>query len=426
MADSTTSGSRGPRDQPSRSRGMDSSLRIGVIADDLTGAADGGVQLARAGYRTAVAFLGEPIAADGAGLDAVVADTDSRAVAAAAARARVRDATRAVAAAPILLKKIDSTLRGAIGDEVHAALDAAGRRLAVVAPAFPAAGRTTEAGVQLVDGAPVHRTRFATDPVSPVRESHLPTLLGGNGLGETRHVGAGDAAALADALGRARCVVADARTDADLEAIVRAVPDPSDVLWVGSAGLARALAAVHPGPGLPAEEPADEAEPRVLVVSGSANDVARDQVRRLVASGIPGAGLSLPALGGGATEACAALAARALRDAPACVVHPVGGGDGPDLPARIAAALGDVAERLSANGDVTALVLTGGETAVTVARRLGATGLRVQTELEPGVPVGRLLGPRPYRVVTKAGGFGSPEVLRRACEALAASERSGA
>jgi uncharacterized protein YgbK (DUF1537 family) len=385
---------------------MDAALRIGVVADDLTGAADGGVQLARAGYRTAVAFHGEQLSAEG--VDALVAATDSRGAGRGVAVSRVRDATRALAAAPILLKKIDSTLRGALAAEIAAALEASGRRTAIVAPAFPAAGRTTEGGVQHVDGEPVHRTRFADDPVSPVREAHLPTLLAGEGVTD------------------GRCVVADARTDADLEAIVRAVADPADVLWVGSAGLARALAAVHPGPGVATEEPAGEPEARVLVVAGSANDVAREQVRRLVAAGVPAAGLSVAALGGGAAEACAALAARALRDGGACVVHPAGAGDGPDLSRRIADALGAVAERLAGADLVTALVLTGGDTAVTVARRLGATGLRVDDELEPGVPVGRLLGPRPYRVVTKAGGFGSPDVLHAACEALAARPRSAA
>jgi uncharacterized protein YgbK (DUF1537 family) len=403
-----------------------SPFTIGVVADDLTGAADGGVQLARAGYRTAVAFHGESVARDGAGLDAIVLDTDSRALAADSAGARVRDAMRAVAAAPIVLKKIDSTLRGHVGAEVAAALDASGRRVAVVAPAFPAEGRTTGGGVQLLDGEPVDRTRFARDPVSPVREAHLPTLLAGDGLDDVRHVRAGDAAGLAEAIGRARCVVADADADADLEAVVRAVADPADVLWVGSAGLARALGAVHPGAGLAVEAPGDESDACVLVIAGSANDIAREQVERLVASGVPAAGLSLPALGAGASEACAALAARALRDARACVVHPVGEGEGPDLPRRIAAALGEVAVRLADAGLVTALVLTGGDTAVTVARRLGATGLRVDDELEPGVPVGRLLGPSPYRVVTKAGGFGSPDVLRTACERLAARERSTA
>jgi uncharacterized protein YgbK (DUF1537 family) len=83
-----------------------------------------------------------------------------------------------------------------------------------------------------------------------------------------------------------------------------------------------------------------------------------------------------------------------------------------------------VTARVAGDGLVGGLVLTGGDTAVSVARRLGATGLRVDDELEPGVPVGRLLGPRPYRVVTKAGGFGSRDVLRTACDALAGSRRS--
>jgi uncharacterized protein YgbK (DUF1537 family) len=405
---------------------MPERLRIGVVADDLTGAADGGVQLARGGYRTAVAFHGAPVATEAPDLDAVVLDTDSRALSPDAARARVRDAARAGAEAPIVLKKIDSTLRGQVGAEVAAALEGVGRRVAVVAPAFPATGRTTDGGVQLLDGEPVHRTRFAEDPVAPVREAHLPTLLAADGMADAAHVRAGDTAALAAAIGRARCVVADAHTDAHLEAVVRAVGDPSGVLWVGSAGLARALAAVHPGPRRAAEDPPEEGEARVLVVAGSPNDVAREQVQRLVASGVAAAGLSPAALGAGAVEACAAAAAGALREGRACVVHPAGDADGPDLPRRIAAALGAVAERLADAGLVTALVLTGGDTAVTVARRLGATGLRVDDELEPGVPVGRLLGPRPYRVVTKAGGFGSPDVLRTACEALAARERSAA
>ena len=40
--------------------------------------------------------------------------------------------------------------------------------------------------------------------------------------------------------------------------------------------------------------------------------------------------------------------------------------------------------------------------------------------------LGRLLGPRRFRVVTKAGGFGSPDALRRASAALAAGGRSRA
>jgi D-threonate/D-erythronate kinase len=67
-------------------------------------------------------------------------------------------------------------------------------------------------------------------------------------------------------------------------------------------------------------------------------------------------------------------------------------------------------------------VLTGGDTAVGVARRLGAGGIRLEGEIEPGVPVGTLISPRPYRVVTKAGGFGEPGTLVKVTDELLGGE----
>jgi hypothetical protein len=79
-------------------------MRVAIIADDLTGAADTGVQLARAGYRTAVAFRDAPIppAED---LDAVALDTDSRAMPAGFAARRVMAAGHAVRHARIVYKQ---------------------------------------------------------------------------------------------------------------------------------------------------------------------------------------------------------------------------------------------------------------------------------------------------------------------------------
>jgi uncharacterized protein YgbK (DUF1537 family) len=85
---------------------------------------------------------------------------------------------------------------------------------------------------------------------------------------------------------------------------------------------------------------------------------------------------------------------------------------------RIAEALAEVVAGLSGEDLFDALVLTGGDTAVGVARRLGAVGIRLEGEVEPGVPVGTLIGPRPYRVVTKAGGFGNAGTLQKAVRML--------
>ena len=128
-------------------------MEVAIIADDLTGAADSGVQLARSGYRTAVVFSDAAVPTS-EGLDAVAVDTDSRSLPAGFAAKRVVEAAHAVRAARVVYKKIDSTLRGPIPAEFAAALGATGRGKAVVAPAFPSAGRRTESGVQLVHGEP--------------------------------------------------------------------------------------------------------------------------------------------------------------------------------------------------------------------------------------------------------------------------------
>jgi len=383
-------------------RQVPSSLRVAVIADDLTGAADAGVQFTRAGYRTAVA-LPEASLPPAPDVDAVAVDTESRALPAAEAAARVAAVARALEPAPVLFKKIDSLLRGPLGAEVRAAADGGERPRMVVAPAFPAAGRTTRGGVQWVHGRPAERADVARRLAEGGCEDVV--VLSRIDLADPRSV--------ATALRRHECVVADAEHDDDLGALVRGVDDPTAVLWAGSAGLAGALGAVHAGPDRP-ETPAGRTEGTVLVVIGSASPVTREQVHRLVAAGAAvDIGLDLDD-----GEAAARSAAEALAASRSVVIHTTALDGSEAACGRIAGSLANVVAPLAEDGLVHALVLSGGETAVHVARALGAVGLMLERELEPGVPVGRLIGPRPLPVVSKAGGFGGPMTLVHAVEAL--------
>ena len=389
-------------------------MKIAVIADDLTGSADTGVQLSRAGYRVAVIFRGEPPPPD---FDAVVWDTDSRTKSAGSAAKRVSEAADSARRADIVYKKLDSTLRGSVAVEISAALEATGRNRAIVAPAFPAAGRTTVNGVQRVHGVPVHETEMRNDPRTPVTEGHVPTILYGS-LSSVESISLRDLEdpeGIRSKLEANACVVADAERDLDLEALVRAVPDPSEVLWVGSAGLAGALGVVYPGPGAEESPVPLEAANRVLVVIGSMSGVAREQLRCLIeeygeiASPVP-AGRS------GVVEEVAESIQRVFREGPCAVLHSPeerrsSGGS-------FVGSLAKVVERLTEEDAFDALVLTGGSTAMGVARRLGASGIRLDGEVEAGVPVGAMIGPRPYRVVTKAGAFGTEDTLVRAVETL--------
>jgi uncharacterized protein YgbK (DUF1537 family) len=396
-------------------------MLIAVIADDLTGAADTGVQLVHAGYRTAVFFRATEVLADD--LDAVAFDTDSRTMPAGFAAKRVLEVAHLAREARIVYKKLDSTLRGNVAAELAAALGGARRGRVVVAPAFPAAGRITVGGIQSVHGVPVDETEMANDPHTPVREAHVPSLLA-DAFSSVGALGAGD---LAD-LERVRrtledyeCVVADADRDADLEALVRAVPDPDRILWAGSAGLALALGSVYPGPSAGAVGVQRVPVRPVLVVVGSLSGVAREQVRRLVEEygevGVP--------VGGGepnAVQKAVETAREALAGGTCAVVH-----SPEDRVASSESVLGSLAEvawRLSEEGLFEGLVLTGGATAVGVARRLGDCGIRLEGEVETGVPRGTMIGPRPYPVVTKAGGFGELDTLVGAVEALSGEERN--
>ena len=392
-------------------------MEAAVIADDLTGAADTGMQFARAGYRTAVAFRGAEM--NLSDLDAVAFDTDSRTIPSGPAVERVSEAVRAVRDANILYKKIDSTLRGNVAAELAAALEASGRERAIVAPAFPDAGRTTIGGVQLVNGVPVHETPMREDPKTPVTEGHVPTLLSGPlSAGVLGVENLENSGVVRRALENSRCMVADAWSNTDLEALVWAVSDPSEVLWAGSAGLALALSRRYPGPHA-GEKPAALAPARkVLVIVGSLSGSSREQLRRLVEK--HGA-VAAPVSDRASVEHAVAAARAAMTRGGCAILHSPekrrSPGGGP-----VVALLAEAAAILSGEKLFDALVMTGGSTAVAVARRLGASGMRLDGEVETGVPLGTLICRSPYRVVTKAGGFGNPDTLAHAVETLAGKE----
>jgi D-threonate/D-erythronate kinase len=86
----------------------------------------------------------------------------------------------------------------------------------------------------------------------------------------------------------------------------------------------------------------------------------------------------------------------------------------------VAAAMGDLCRQIAANTQLSGMVLTGGDIALSCCRLLSATGFRVMEEVAPGIPLGRLKG-GPWdglRIVTKAGAFGEEDALCKAVDCL--------
>jgi uncharacterized protein YgbK (DUF1537 family) len=276
---------------------------------------------------------------------AIDLDTRSRTEKAARAIVRRAFAGRSAKSARILFKKIDSTLRGHLAAEIAAARAALGAaRPVLLAPAFPAQGR-------IVRGGRVFVNRVA---------------LRGN---------------LRDDFAGAGIAVPDAESDGDLLRIARAGlaarPQP---LFVGSAGLARAIARTFPRM---RRAPRREILARpVIAVVGSASPVSARQAARLSRSGLLDKDDLLVQL-----EWAREPGAR-------------------DMP--VVRRLGRILARCAPPAHY---VLTGGETARAVLGALGIGELRLLGEVEPGVPFG--LARDGTLICTKAGAFGAPDTLTR-------------
>ncbi|MEN5161223.1 D-threonate kinase [Achromobacter spanius] len=394
---------------------------IAIVADDLTGSGDTAVQFVRAGWCTHLSIGGADEALAGPAHDHVevlAVTTNSRALSAADAAEVIGRNVRQLREAGVsrLYKKVDSTLRGAFKAEIDAARDAwRDDAIAVVCPAFPATGRTVEQGILYVNGKPVTETSAATDPVTPVTESHIPTLLG------SAHVAplADDtpetlAARIAQA---GATVVVDAATDDDLERLARAVGLLGErALPVGAGGLAVPLARVWAG--------ADQTAPVVVVVT-SQHSAARGQAAALQAAGADTWRPSLEQLADDAQwQAWSQPLLQAHAQAPLeagtiLLLAPEGQRAGLDSD-KVADRLGSLAAQLIAASRAAGVVATGGDGARSVLLALQANGIALVDEVMGGVPLGTLTGGTAagLPVVTKAGGFGTEDVLVRAVRAI--------
>ena len=149
-----------------------------VIADDLTGALDTGVQFAKEKIKTVVTTELEWNTLSLDGVEVLVIDTETRHLQEKEAFDRIKRVLEIAKEKEIkyLYKKTDSTLRGNIGIEFLAICQTYDRPIMFI-PAFPKLKRSTRNGIQYIDGTPIHMTSFSKDPLNPVRKSYIPKII---------------------------------------------------------------------------------------------------------------------------------------------------------------------------------------------------------------------------------------------------------
>jgi uncharacterized protein YgbK (DUF1537 family) len=395
-----------------------------IIADDLSGAADCAIAFASAGLSTVVTLDASHDTGDAS---VVAIDTDTRRLSASQAAERTLMACQTLRKpAQRLYKKIDSTLRGNWAAEVASLQSLAG--LAIVAPAFPATGRTTVEGKVLVNGQPLESTdTWKLEHAD--RSADIAALLEGAGL-RTAKLGLstlrGDAAALASHIveiagGDTQALIVDAQTAEDLQALATVtVSIDESLFWVGSGGLAREIAGLPAMAKNAAESPeaVREKHAPTLVLVGSLSGVSERQCAMLKERASIGELVVPPAVlrQGKAHADWAGWEIRIgeyLRRGDDLLLR-IGRDEAfdPAEGARLSTLLAAMVRPHFAH--VGGLVATGGETARAMLGAVGIGSLQLLCEIEAGVAFGRPIssreGHRPG-VVTKAGAFGTDHAL---------------
>ncbi|RSM75872.1 four-carbon acid sugar kinase family protein [Kibdelosporangium aridum] len=362
-----------------------SNLRVLVIGDDLTGSNATGALFARFGMHTMTVHGGATLP----DIEALVVNLGNRHAPPQEARAAVKATIEAAGDVPLVVKRVDTTLRGNVGAETDAAIETL-RVRALVVPAFPDAGRVTVGGLHLVDGVPLAQTAAARDALNPVKSSRVATILR---AGTTRSITeipldvveqGVDAVAVALRTD-SEIVVCDATRNSHLRVIAEAAAQVSKQ-WLsvdsGPFGV-RLAAALGIAPG-------DQPRPPVFAVIGSITAITADQVQEteqtLGAQYVTVTGTESP------EEIVAKVTELIERDVDVVGVRTMAAALDRALAAKLPGVLAEVTRKVLTQHRIGGLYATGGDIATAITAALDTDGFVIDDEVVPLAVVGRLAG----------------------------------
>ena len=364
-----------------------------VLADDLTGAAEIAAIAHERGLRAVVIsrLPTEPV-----DTDVLVIDTDTRLAKPPAAARRLRAAVRRLKKFPHagFFKKADSVLRGPVLAELLGSMQALGSQRVVLVAGNPSLGRVIRNGQFFINGQPLDRTSFATDPHHPARTADVMALLK-----PAKNISVAYLPPVGP-LPRTGVIVGEHRSAADTARWVRLLAP--DTLAAGGADFFKAWLGAHSGRGrAPATAPTP-AEPGLLL-HGTTAPAANTRFLRFNGLRAPSAVRVATALRlrGGAAVAATSLTA-----------------SDPLAPAIIALNFARLARDLRDAQAFRHLLIAGGATAASVLRGLGWTRLEVVRVWAPGVVSLRPASAPALIVTLKPGSYAWPATVRRSMPAV--------
>lgn len=413
-------------------------IQMLMISDDFTGALDTGVQLAATGAATRV--ITDPdvdLHTVDTGCEVLVIDAETRHLQPEDAYKIVYRITEQAIqyGVPHIYKKTDSALRGNIGAELSALLDASGEKQLPFLPSFPQIGRSTKGGIHFIDGIPVADSVFGADPFEPVRHSEVETLLAEQSGLPAQSCGSLESGSpLPDKDG---IQIYDSETLEELTSTGKRLIEADRLkVMAGCAGFASTLPGLlNLKSGLGTKRPL--LNPRLLVICGSVNPITLAQLDNAEQAGFVRLRMTpqqkLERLYWESPEGEAAFdeILKTVESSPCCILDTndstgnvltaeyaqAHGMNLDDIRVNAAQSIGYLAGRLCDTPAAGTLLITGGDTLLQCMESMGVHEIEPLYELKPGVVISRIRHSGQTRyILSKSGGFGGPELLTEIAE----------
>lgn len=391
-----------------------------IIADDFTGSNDTGVQLTKRKIPVQVKFETD----NNFTADAIVIDTESRNIAGTDAKEKLihQLSVMPLAKYDYVVKKVDSTLRGNIVEEIQALDLVYHPDLIIFDSALPSLKRTIRNGILFVNGKRALETDLKKDPIKPLKEDNLLNILEKSFPNEdTKLIKPENLKASNFAISEGcRLYVYDSSTDKDMQLIVKKFSKfHKRILWIGSAGIMDAILSIK-YPTLPA-----------LGLVGSVSKVTREQLNFAAKNGIKI--IQVPISEVYSLENYLTYVDKAINElkynndviiasSASCNYEELyktranleaEGLTIDEINSIVQSVLGGICRKVLDKTKISGLFITGGDTAKGFFDGIGASGVNILEEIATGVPLMKITGGNldGLTIVTKAGAFGNNDLM---------------
>ncbi|MBZ4682971.1 MAG: D-threonate/D-erythronate kinase [Fusobacteriaceae bacterium] len=369
-------------------------MKISIIADDFTGANDIGIQLKKYGLKVITKTYNTKISVKS---DVEIISTESRNIDKKQAYERVKNSFLEIKASDKFFKKIDSTLRGNIKEELKAIqenIDKKEKILVIIG--FPNTNRKIINGKHYIGETPLHLTEFKNDPYHPIKTNDLLEYFQGE-IVKINDIRDNLKEKLENT--KSQIIIFDTENNNDLDIIAKSVIELQlDKYIIGSSGIMEYLMKYW-----------GYSKQQIAIISGSCNAKNIEQIKILEKDNnieVVDVDFTKKNIDVDIKKYKKDILIRSIKD-----IEQYNKSKLNYEIEEITDIFTEISKKIIKENSIKNLIISGGEISINVLKKLNIEYLEVIKEIEPGIAY---LKYKDYNIITKPGGFGSEKFYKKA------------